>query len=104
MVLLRSSFVVTRLVTTKELLNTLVMRLLRGGRVCVLQLNSEAGALIMAALPSRRGHYIFALWFLLLFLLLLLLLLLLCIFFPRLISAVENWMSTILPHRPMVSP
>ena len=42
--------------------------------------------LIMAALRSRCGHYIFALWFLLLF------------FFPRLISAVADWMSTILPH------
>jgi len=41
-------------------------------------------SLIMAALHSRCGHYIFALWFLL--------------FFPRLISAVADWMSTILPH------
>ena len=45
----------------------------------------------MAALRSRWGHYIFALWFLLSsssssFL------------FPRLISAVGDWMSTILPH------
>jgi len=43
----------------------------------------------MAALRSRCGHYIFALWFLLLsssFL------------FPRLISAVADWMSTILAH------
>jgi len=38
----------------------------------------------MAALCNRAGHYIFALWFLLLS------------FFPRLISAVADWMSTIL--------
>jgi len=43
---------------------------------------------IMAALRSRCGHYIFILWFLLLF----------SSFFPRLISAVTDWMSTILPH------
>jgi len=41
--------------------------------------------LIMAALCNRAGHYIFALWFLL--------------FFPRLISAVADWMSTILLHK-----
>jgi len=43
---------------------------------------------IMAALRSRCGHYIFALWFLL------------SIFlsFPRLISAVADWMSVILAH------
>ena len=40
----------------------------------------------MAALRSRCGHYIFALWFLLSF------------FFPRLISAVADWMSAILLH------
>ena len=40
--------------------------------------------LIMAALRSRCGHCIFALWFLLL------------LFFPRLISAVADWMSTML--------
>ena len=38
----------------------------------------------MAALRSRCGHYIFALWFLSIF------------FIPRLISAVADWMSTIL--------
>jgi len=45
--------------------------------------------LIMAALRSRCGHYIFALWFLLPLLL---------SFFPRLISAVADWISTILAH------
>ena len=39
----------------------------------------------MAALCSRCGHYIFALWFLL-------------FFFPPLISAVTEWMSVILLH------
>jgi len=43
----------------------------------------------MAALWNRAGHYIFALWFLSFFLF---------IFFPRLISAVGDWMSTILLH------
>ena len=41
--------------------------------------------LIMVALCNRADHYIFALWFL-------------SFFFPRLISAVAAWMSTILPH------
>jgi len=40
----------------------------------------------MAALRSRCGHYIFALWFLSFYL----------FFIPRLISAVADWMSTIL--------
>jgi len=37
----------------------------------------------MAVLWNRAGHYIFALWFL---------------FFPRLISAAADQMSTIFPH------
>jgi len=41
---------------------------------------------IMVALWNRADHYIFILWFLLLS------------FFPRLISAVADWMSAILPH------
>jgi len=41
---------------------------------------------ILAALWNRAGHYIFVLWFLSSF------------FFPRLISAVADWMSTILLH------
>jgi len=41
--------------------------------------------LFMAALHSRCGRYIFALSFL-------------SIFFPRVISAVADWMSTILSH------
>ena len=40
----------------------------------------------MVALRNRADHYMFALWFLSSF------------FFPRLISAVGDWMSTILPH------
>jgi len=39
----------------------------------------------MAALSNRAGHYIFTLWFL-------------SSFFPHLISAVAEWMSTILLH------
>jgi len=45
----------------------------------------------MAALWNRAGHYICALWFLLSFYIL-------SIFFPRLISAVADWMSDILAH------
>jgi len=47
----------------------------------------------MVALWNRADHYIFILSFVLLLLLLLLLLV-----FPRLISAVTDWMSAILPH------
>jgi len=43
--------------------------------------------LFMVALCNRADHYIFALWFLSY-----------SSFFPRLISAVGDWMSTILPH------
>ena len=42
--------------------------------------------LIMVTLCNRADHYIFILWFLS------------SIFFPRLISAVGDWMSTILRH------
>jgi len=42
----------------------------------------------MAALFNRAGQYIFALWFLLSSI----------FFFPRLISAVADWMPAILPH------
>jgi len=44
--------------------------------------------LCMVALCNRADHYIFALWFLPFFFL----------FFPRLISAVRDWMSAILLH------
>jgi len=40
----------------------------------------------MVALCNRADRYIFALWLLLSF------------FFPRLISAAADWMSTMLPH------
>jgi len=43
--------------------------------------------LFMVALWKRADHYIFILWFLLSF-----------SFFPRLISAVGDWMSAILPQ------
>jgi len=42
---------------------------------------------VMAALHSRCGHYIFLLWFFFL-----------SIFFPHVISAVADWMFTILPR------
>ena len=45
--------------------------------------------IIVAALRSRRRHYIFVLWFLLSIYL---------SFFPCLFSAIADWMSTILPH------
>ena len=47
---------------------------------------NDLRVLVMAALRSRCGHYIFVLW------------LLLSSFFLLLISAVADWMSTILPH------
>ena len=46
--------------------------------------------LFMAALWNRADHYIFSLWFLSFFLL--------SFFFPRLIPAAADRMSTILPH------
>jgi len=48
---------------------------------------SSSAQVVMAALRSRCGHYIFALWFVLL-----------SFFFPRLISAVADWMPAVLPH------
>jgi len=53
-------------------------------------ISSPDELLVMAALHSRCGHYIFILWFLTFFLLF--------SFFPRLISTVADWMCTILPH------
>ena len=47
---------------------------------------SRLSMIVMAALRSRCGHYIFALWFLLSSS---------SCFFPRLISAIGDWMSTI---------
>jgi len=47
---------------------------------------SFENVVVMASLCNRAGHYIFALWFLLFS------------FFPRLISAVGDWMSTMLLH------
>ena len=44
---------------------------------------THRNVVFMAALRSRCGHYIFALWFLLLSFYL----------FPRLVSAVADWMS-----------
>ena len=60
--------------------------------------NRVRTSLIMVALCNRADHYIFALWFLLSFILsfFLLFFLSLFLFFPRLISAVADWMSIIL--------
>ena len=55
----------------------------------VLNRGGRPGSLVIAA-PCNRGHYIFALWFLSIFFYL--------SFFPRLISAATDWMSTILLH------
>jgi len=48
----------------------------------------EASNILMAALRSRCEHYIFVLFLSSSF----------TFFFPRLISAVADWMSTVLPH------
>jgi len=60
-------------------------------KMCNVMLTAYVGMdFFMAALWNRAGHHIFTLWFLLsLFFL---------SFFPHLISAVADWMSTILPH------
>ena len=50
-------------------------------------ISSIVTTIFMAALLSRCGRYIFALWFLLI-----------SFIFSRLISAVADWMSTILPQ------
>ena len=52
--------------------------------------SSSSSIIIMVALCNRADHYIFMLWFVLL--------LSFFLFFPRLISAVGDWMSTILRH------
>jgi len=57
---------------------------------CLLPLFLNHHFFIMAALWNRADHYIFALWFLSFSFFFLL--------FHRLISAVRDWMSTILPH------
>jgi len=59
-----------------------------GGRGQTGERRVDALEVIMAALCNRAGHYIFALWFLSFFL----------SFFPRLIPAAADWMSTILRH------
>ena len=54
---------------------------------CPVVSSSYSFFFLMVALCNRAEHYIFSLWFLSFF-----------FFFPRLISAVGDWMSTILPH------
>jgi len=56
--------------------------------VIIRPITTETNWLFMVALWNRADHYIFILSFVLLLLL----------FFPRLISAVTDWMSAILPH------
>ena len=60
------------------------------------------GLLIMVALCNRADHYIFILFMVALCnretIYIFILFLLLLLFFPRLISAVGDWMSTILRH------
>jgi len=57
-------------------------------RIRILANAVNVSRFIVAALWNRTGHYIFAPWFLSS----------LVSFFPRLISAVAEWMSTILRH------
>ena len=67
-----------RCLSRSVLLYLIMSYALCGGHFCL--------TWIMAALRSRCGHYVFALWFLSSF------------FIPHLISAVGDWMFTILPH------
>jgi len=57
-------------------------------KLCVAIYECFRKLVFMVALWNRADHYIFALWFLSIFL----------FFFPRLISAAADWMSTILHH------
>ena len=61
---------------------------LPGAQLCQSTEGCHLQCLIMAALHSRCRHYIFILWFLLAS----------SFFFPHLISAIADWMSTTLPH------
>ena len=63
-----------------------------GSRANQLHSTDVLQAIVMVALWNRADHYIFALWFLLSFFFLSL------SSFPRLISAVGDWISAILPH------
>ena len=56
-------------------------------RILYCRYSTQYSHLVMAALRSRCGHYIFALSSIFFYL-----------FFPRLISAATDWMSTILLH------
>ena len=53
---------------------------------------------VMAAIWNRAGHYVLVLWFLSSSFFFALLLSFFFFFIPRLISAVADWMPTILPH------
>jgi len=67
--------------TTKKSLHIIFKMLWSGGQ-------DESDWLFMAALCNKVDHYIFALWFLSSIFYL--------FFFPRLISAAADWISTIL--------
>ena len=55
--------------------------------LCFYAIQSLAAAVFMAALCNRAGHIYFHA-----------VVTSFCLYFPRLISAVGDWMSTILPH------
>jgi len=86
----RSYFIAGRCTKTIEAVHTIRAdtRVCAPLRITSLHSQCERG-LFMVALCNRADHYIFALWFLSSSFFL---------FFPRLISAVGDWMSTILPH------
>jgi len=87
-------------ICTKNYWNrTTIIEIIVGGWVvsffetpCIDEVHTATWPFIMAALWNRASHYVFVLWFLISSFLFLL------SFFPRLISAVADWMSTILPH------
>ena len=79
----------TELITCTRVISVINLAQQSRGRLCIHEFR-----LFMAVLWNRAGHYIFALWFLLSFFL--------SSFFPCLISAAADWISTILRH--MVQP
>ena len=74
-----------QIITTSCTLEALTLPVIEHWGTCPL---TSISLIFMAALRSRCGHCIFVLWFLLSS----------SFFFPRLISAVGDWMSTILLH------
>jgi len=71
-----------KLLFKNEIIIEIIIKPERKQKLCVI-VTRVFQMLITAALRSRYGHYIF----------------ILCVFFfPSLISAVADWMSTITPH------